>query len=186
MIGLSIASDQVRDCCVLAEPLIEQSEAIPMQKILSWKFRYLTGHLQLGFKSVVFQVFSLSLKWSHRIGLLGGHVTNLLKHFLHQDLPWHEAQWVNQVLGSGSGSRLTMCPHCWGQVQQGANGYHWQWTRWLQFPWFQNRIWLRRIRIQKCIRKKLCGGQTMETKISMKVFGYWTALLKEKAACNME
>ena len=24
----------------------------------------------------------------------------------------------------------------------------------------------------RCIRKKLCGGQTMETKISMKVFGY--------------
>ena len=31
MIGLSIASDQVRDCCMLAEPVIEQSEAIPMQ-----------------------------------------------------------------------------------------------------------------------------------------------------------
>lgn len=140
-----------------------------MQKCTSmgnlwWTKGLRAGHLQLGFKSVVFQVFSLSLKWSHGIGFLGGHVTNLLKHFLHQDLPWHEAQWVNQVLGSGSGSSLTMCPHCWGQVQQGANGYHWQWTRWLQFPWFQNRIWLRRIRIQKCIRKKLCGGRTMRQK----------------------
>ena len=53
-----------------SEPLIEQSEVIPTQWILSWKFRYLTGHLQSQFKHVVFQVFSLSWKWSHKIGSL--------------------------------------------------------------------------------------------------------------------
>ena len=51
MIGLSIASDQVRDWCEFVGPLIQQSEAIPMHWILSWKFPYLAGHLQLRFKS---------------------------------------------------------------------------------------------------------------------------------------
>ena len=47
MIGLSIASDWVRDWCEFVGPLIQQSEALPMQWMLSWKFPYLVGHLQL-------------------------------------------------------------------------------------------------------------------------------------------
>ena len=43
-IGLTIASDLVRDWCKFAGPLIEQSEVIPMQWILSLEFPYLTGH----------------------------------------------------------------------------------------------------------------------------------------------
>ena len=33
-------------------------------------------------KSMIFQVFSLSQKWSHRIGSLGDGITNLLEHVL--------------------------------------------------------------------------------------------------------
>ena len=40
------------------------------------------------------------------------------------------------------------------RILQGTNGCHWRWTRWLQFLWFQNRIWWRRIRIRKCMRKR--------------------------------
>ena len=71
---------------------------MPVQRILSLKFPYLTGHLQLRFKRAVFQVFSLSRKWSHRIGSLGNPVTNLLEHVLYNDLPWHEGRWKTKFL----------------------------------------------------------------------------------------
>ena len=56
---------------------------------------------------------SVSQKWSHQIGSLGDPVSNLLKHFLHQDMPWHEGWWGNQVLAIGSGSSPTVSSHCW-------------------------------------------------------------------------
>nr|XP_058967456.1 uncharacterized protein LOC131793977 isoform X2 [Pocillopora verrucosa] len=43
---------------------------------------------------------SVSQKWSHQIGSLGDPVSNLLKHFLHQDMPWHEG-FNSHVAGNG-------------------------------------------------------------------------------------
>ena len=144
MIGLSIASDWVRDWCEFVGPLIQQSEGIPMQWMLSWKFPYLSGHLQLWFKSMVFQVFSLSQKWSHRIGSLGNRVTNLLEH----------------ILCSSPYSRIGF--------GRGGSGY--------ENAWGKRALW------------RVNNGDK-----NIKVFGYiflylrhWTALLQEKAACNME
>ena len=106
MIGLSIASDRVRDWCEFVGPLIQQSEGIPMHWMLSWKFPYLAGHFQLEFKSMVFQIFSSSQKLESQ-------------------------DWIT-----------------WRLCYQPTGAHP------LQFPLFQNRIWQRRIRIWKCMRKK--------------------------------
>ena len=59
---------------------------------------------------------SVSQKWSHQIGSLGDPVSNLLKHFLHQDIPWHEGWWGNQALAIGSRSSPTVCSQRWWSI----------------------------------------------------------------------
>ena len=124
--------------------LIQESEVIPMYWIISWKFPYLAGHLQLWFKSVVFQVFSLSQKWSHRIGSLGDRVTNLLEHIL--------CSYPNFRIGFGGG----------------GSGYENAWGK---------RVLCRVDNRDRNI--KACGYIFLYLR-------HWTALLKEKASCNME
>ena len=95
-------------------------------------------------KQLVFQIFSSSQKWSHRIGSLGDCVTNLLEH----------------ILCSSPYSRIG--------YGRGGSGYENAWGK-RALGWVDN------------------GDK------NIKVFGYiflylrhWTALLQEKAACNME
>ena len=114
---------------------------------------------------------SVSQKWSHQIGSLGDPVSNLLKHFLHQDMPWHEGWWGNQVLAMGvNGNEQDDCSSHDSRIGSGEGGSRYENT---------------------CGNRALWSADKRDKNI--KEFGYifiqrrhWTTLLKENTTCDIK